>query len=412
MVAARTRRGAARFALACAMLVAGAVLAPAPAGAQEDAELESQRGRLEALQQKIQKRRAEAERLGRREKSVLGDLRQVERELEVTGRLLETLEGNIESHASQIEEVTRDLARTQDELVLKSQILARRLRSIYKLGRFGPFEVLLRSDSFAEALSRYKYLRMIAEQDGRLVEQIARLEARIQADRNRLESERSGLSETREARVEQAQTLTQAERERAQMLSRVKGQRSEQLEAAEALEAETEQIRQLLVALERRRAEREAEARRRASAAGRDLPEVAASTLTGEFGALDWPVEGQILARFGRARHPVYNTEIINNGIDIKAPRGTAVRAVEAGEVAYANWNGGYGLMVILDHDGGYYSLYAHLDRAQVAVGDQVAKGQAVGTVGESGSLVGPKLHFEIRQGGRAVDPIGWLRGR
>ena len=85
---------------------------------------------------------------------------------------------------------------------------------------------------------------------------------------------------------------------------------------------------------------------------------------------------------------------------------------MEAGEVVYADFNGGYGLMVILDHDGGDYSLYAHLDRATVSIGQQVDGGQAIGTVGESGSLVGPKLHFEIRQGGRAVDPIGWLRRR
>lgn len=394
--------------IALVVLLAGA----GPVRAQDEAEMESQRQRLEALQQEIQERRAEAERLGRREKNVLGDLLQVERERGVTERLIETLEGEIDTNSRRIEDVTRDLARAQDELAVQRQILGRRLRSIYKLGRFGAFEVLLRSDSFAEALSRYKYLRIIAGQDARLVDQIARLEAQIRADHSRLEAARSGLTETRESRVEQARTLAENERDRGRMLSRVKTERSAQLEAAEALEAETEQIRQLLVALERRRSEREAEARRRAAEVGGETPVASASTLTGDFGALDWPVDGQIVARFGRARHPVYNTEIINNGIDIVAARGTAVRAVEAGEVAYANWNGGYGLMVILDHDGGYYSLYAHLDRAHVGVGDQVAKSGAIGTVGETGSLVGPKLHFEIRKGGRAVDPIGWLKAR
>jgi septal ring factor EnvC (AmiA/AmiB activator) len=389
-----------------------AILAPAPARAQEEAEMESQKERLEALQREIRARRAEAVRLGQREKSVLGDLRHVERELSVTEQLIETLEDEIESNSDRIVGVTGDLARAQDELTVKRQILGRRLRSIYKLGRFGAFEVLLRSDSFAEALSRYKYLRLIAEQDARLLDQIARLEARIRADRNQLEVARNELSESRGERVEQAQSLSAAERARARMLTQVKSQRSEQLKAAEALEAETRRIQQLLVTLERRRAEREAEGRRRAVAAGRAAPEPATSTLTGDFGALDWPVAGQIVGRFGRARHPVYNTEIINNGIDIKAPRGTPIKAVEAGEVAYADWNGGYGLMVILDHDGGYYSLYAHLDRANVGVGDSVERRQAIGTVGESGSLVGPQLHFEIRQGGRAVDPIGWLKGR
>jgi murein DD-endopeptidase MepM/ murein hydrolase activator NlpD len=134
--------------------------------------------------------------------------------------------------------------------------------------------------------------------------------------------------------------------------------------------------------------------------------------LTGDLGTLDWPVDGEIVARFGRAVHPVYRTEVVNNGIDIAAPKGTPVRAVGAGEVVYADWNGGYGLMLILDHDGGYYSIYAHLERAAARVGQVVPKGATVGTVGESGSLAGPRLHFEIRQEGRAVDPIQWLRDR
>lgn len=196
------------------------------------------------------------------------------------------------------------------------------------------------------------------------------------------------------------------------MLQRVQAERSEQIRAAEALEAETRKIQELLAALERRRAEREA-ARRRAAATGR-APVAAprASTLTGDLGNLDWPVQGEIVGRFGRAVHPVYRTEIVNNGIDIVAPRGTPVRAVGAGEVAYADWNAGYGLMVILDHDGGYYSIYAHLESAGVAVGQRVGKGAVIGAVGESGSLTGPRLHFEIREGGQAVDPIAWLKDR
>ncbi|HUP19754.1 MAG TPA: peptidoglycan DD-metalloendopeptidase family protein [Gemmatimonadota bacterium] len=395
------------------LILALALLVPAAAAAQdEEAELRQQRQRLEELQEEIRRRRAEAQRLGREETSVVRELRQVERELTVTRDLIENLENEIEERAGQIQDVTRRLARAQDELAIKRQILARRLRSIYKLGRFGGFEILLRAGSFPEILSRYKYLRLVAEQDRRLVERIAGLEAGVRRDRARLERARSSLSEAREAHVEQAGTLSQTERDRERMLERVKSRRGEQEDAARELEEETRRIQSVLATLERRRAERETLARRAAEEAGRPAPAPAASTLTGDFGSLDWPVNGEILERFGRSRHAVYNTEVVNNGIDIRAPRGSPVRAVEEGEVVYADWNGGYGQMIILDHDGGYYSLYAHLDRFAVGIGQRVAKGASVGTVGETGSLVGPKLHFEIRQGGRAVDPIGWLRAR
>lgn len=399
--------------LAAAALLLALLAAAGPARAQdEQGELEAQRQRLERLQQEIRQKREEAARLGRRESGVLQELRRVENELGVTQELVTTLEDEIAERSREIESTTEELARAQDELAVKRQILARRLRTIYKLGRYGGFQILLMADSFAEILGRYKYLRMIAEQDQRLLSRIARLEETIRRNRTALEDARSGLSEAREDRVEQVQSLSVTERERERALNQVKSQRSEQLEAAAALEAETQRIQSLLATLERRRSEREELARREAEEAGRDAPAPTASTLTGDFGALNWPVDGEILERFGRSRHPVYNTEIVNNGIDIRAPRGTSVRAVESGEVVYADFNGGYGLMVILDHDGGDYSLYAHLDRASVSIGQEVALGQAIGTVGESGSLVGPKLHFEIRQAGRAVDPIGWLRRR
>ncbi len=380
--------------------------------AQEDGELEAQRQRLEEIQQEIKNKRAEAARLGEREKSVIRELRQVERELGVTEQLVATLGNEIESRGRQIEEVSRSLARAHDELALKRQVLARRLRAIYKLGRFGVIEILFRSDSFAEALSRYKYLRLIAEQDGRLLDRISRLEIRIKENLIALGRAREELDHARAARMRHAEELSATEGDRQRMLAVVKGRRSEQLRAAQALEEETSRIQQLLVVLERRRAEREAEARRLATAAGRRAPDPAASTLTADVGALAWPVEGEIIARFGRAVHPVYKTEVVNNGIDIRAPRGAPVRTVGAGEVAYVDWNGGYGLMVIVDHDGGYYSLYAHLDRADVTIGQQVGQRQVIGAVGETGSLVGAQLHFEIREGGRAIDPIAWLQKR
>jgi len=399
-----------RALLVAAVALAAALAAPRAAGAQE-AELEQQRQRLQELQREIERKRAEAARLGRTESSVLGELEEVERELGVTRRLISTLEEEISRRAAQIERSTRQLALAQDELSVKRQILARRLRSIYKFGRYGGFEILLMGDSFAEILGRYKMLRRIAEQDHRLVRRISSLEREIRIQRAQLEAASTDLTSAREQRVAQAQALSASERDRERMLQRVKGQRAEQLQAAEQLEEETRRIQGLLATLERRRTEREAIEREAAAEEGR-APEPVASTLTGAYGALDWPVDGEIIARFGRAVHPVYRTEVVNNGIDIRTARGTPVKAVEGGRVVYVDWNGGYGLTIILDHDGGYYSLYSHLDRSNVAINQQVARSQVVGTVGESGSLEGAKLHFEIRQGGRAIDPIGWLRRR
>ena len=155
-----------RFALLSAGLIVLAGGLPSAARAQnEESELEAQRERLESLQQEIRQKREEAARLGRRESSVIQELRRVENELGVTQELVTTLEDEIAERSREIETSSEQLARAQDELAVKRQLLARRLRTIYKLGRYGNFQILLMADSFAEILGRYKYLRLVAEQD-------------------------------------------------------------------------------------------------------------------------------------------------------------------------------------------------------------------------------------------------------
>ena len=126
-------------------------------------------------------------------------------------------------------------------------------------------------------------------------------------------------------------------------------------------------------------------------------------------GRLPRPAVGRIEERFGERRDPRYGSVTFHKGVDIRAPRGTKVRAVAAGRVVHARWLRGYGNLVILDHGGGYYTLMGHLDRMEVVEGDDVEAGEVVGLVGDTGSLKGAYLYFEIREGGRAVDPEAWF---
>jgi murein DD-endopeptidase MepM/ murein hydrolase activator NlpD len=108
--------------------------------------------------------------------------------------------------------------------------------------------------------------------------------------------------------------------------------------------------------------------------------------------------------------HPKYNTTTKNNGIDINGRYGDNVFAVAPGKVAYADRFMGYGNLVLIDHLDGYYSLYGHLSEILVRVGDEVSVGRIIGRVGESGSLSGPMLHFELRKNGKPVDPVAYLK--
>jgi len=127
---------------------------------------------------------------------------------------------------------------------------------------------------------------------------------------------------------------------------------------------------------------------------------------------LPWPLEGQVLTRFGTQRHPQFGTMVYRRGIEIQAHEGESVRAVQGGLVAYADWYKGYGKLMIIDHGGGFYTLYGNLSRLDLKKEDRVAGGQVLGLAGETGGTKGSKLYFEIRRNGEAQDPLAWLAKR
>jgi septal ring factor EnvC (AmiA/AmiB activator) len=134
--------------------------------------------------------------------------------------------------------------------------------------------------------------------------------------------------------------------------------------------------------------------------------------LTVKRGKIPWPVSGKIIQPFGRYKNPEFKEVVDNSGIQIQAPQGTPFRAVEGGIVRYADWFKGYGKLVILDHGAGYYSLYAQAAELNVSEGEKVVAGEVLGAVGDTGSLVGTSLYFEIRKNGVPQDPALWLKHR
>jgi len=125
---------------------------------------------------------------------------------------------------------------------------------------------------------------------------------------------------------------------------------------------------------------------------------------------LNMPVKGNIVSFFGPYHNPKFNVVNFNSGIVIQADRGEPIRAVHDGKVLYSSWFKGYGNIIIIDHGDSYYTVYAHAEELFAAKGARVEKGEVVATVGDTGSLIGPSLHFEVRHHGRPVDPLKWIK--
>jgi septal ring factor EnvC (AmiA/AmiB activator) len=127
-------------------------------------------------------------------------------------------------------------------------------------------------------------------------------------------------------------------------------------------------------------------------------------------GRLPVPVKGRFLNKFGRKRDKQYDTYIVYNGINIRSSRGTPVRSVFDGNVLYTGALEGYGNLIILGHDKDYHTLYGHLDEIVATVGKRVRPGQIIGRTGDTGSLVGEALYFEIRHKGKPIEPTAWFQ--
>ncbi|MGH7730194.1 MAG: murein hydrolase activator EnvC family protein [Candidatus Eiseniibacteriota bacterium] len=376
-------------------LLVGLVL-PATAGAQDS--LEAKRRELRLMEEQARANRARARELAGKETRALGQLRRTDRELRNTRSRLQTLSRRRRNLGQQLEMTRSDLQHSIQSLGGARERLRRRLRSIYKMGPARELEVMLSQQSFAQLMARWDFLLMVAEQDRQLVEDVRERKERVELLETRLQGHLGQIERTTRQTTSENQRLARLRDQRAGQVQSIQTQRQSYEAAAAELERSARQLQQLLVRLEQKRRTREVQ-----------------KPYSGDFargeGSLDWPVRGQVVGRFGRETHPRFGTTIQNNGLDIAAALGTPVQAVAKGSVEYTSEDfASYGPIVILNHGDGFFTLYAHLSDILVGVGQQVAAGQIVGRVGDTGSLKGPILHFEVRKGGTALNPEGWLR--
>ena len=370
--------------------------------AQADGEIEAQRRELDALKEELDQRRAKSQELKGKEKNLLGQLRETEKNLQLTMRYLNALQKRERALQGDLGDATSELARTAVQLESERRRLAWRLREIYKRGSAWELEQVLSSRSFGELVSRTYYLARIAKDDRSrmLLTQARRVE--VQDTKTRLEARKREIDRLQAETDRERRSLASLTGERRRLLQRIRSDAKSNEQAAAELERARKRVLSLIETLEKRRLARER------GAPSTDVP------LLGDFGKsrgrLPWPASGRLARGFGQQTNPRFGTTTFNSGIDIAATFGAAITAVSRGRVEYVNWLEGYGKCVILNHGGGYYTLYAHASEISAQVGKEVASGETIGRVGDTGSTSGTVLHFEIRRGKEALNPLEWFR--
>jgi murein hydrolase activator len=362
--------------------------------------IERERRTLDRLKDKIEEKRKRAEEAEKKRESVLQGIESLDERLIHHRQDHQDINKKLRQKDREIEEMTEQLVGLRAGMQSRRDAILARLRVQYMEGRFGYVKALLTADSYGDFQRRGQYLSAVSQKDYELLgtfrADMSRME---QAERQRAEA-RSGMVAYRHSIEKKLSDIRILQKEKKVYLAKITHQKDAYSRAVEELERSASRVDNLL---------HELETRRRAVAI---RPPTASPLPHGVRGALPWPTEGKVVSFFGRQKHPTFDTYVQRKGIEIRTTEGTLIHAVMAGNVVYADWLKGYGLVIILDHANGFFSLYAHASKILARVGEQVVQGQSIGETGDTGMIGENTLYFELREGAEPVDPLHWLARR
>lgn len=381
-------RGASRAARVLA--TAATVALAAPAGAQVDDDLERVREAIEESRERV----ATYE---REERGLLEALEAIERSERLLQREAERARRRAREARAALVRAEASAEEIESRLAELERAMAVRANALYRAGELGAVRLVFSAGDLRGFFRRVQTLRRLLRHDTDLVASHREQSRALAAARTRA-AEADAAARTAEAELARRTRELAVERERKRVLvARMRRSRTRERRALAELEVAARALEETVAAW----------------GGGAAAPAPAAPGGPGFAslqGVLPTPLEdGRLRGSFGRVVDPESRTATFRKGLTWKAPLGEAVRAVAAGRVRFAGPFRGYGNTVIVDHGDDYFTVSAHLARIDVELGDPVAAGEVVGAVGESGSLSGPKLYFEVRRGGEALDPGAWL---
>jgi len=377
------------MASACACVVAAAF-----AFAQTDDVSEKQK-ELDRIKKEIQQHREKSKQLGSQEQREVKKLQSLDKELDLGKQYIRKLSEQEDTIDHRIGELMTEIGGRQVELSQQEQTLGKRLREMYKQDPHYRWDILLGAKSMNEAVRRYQFMHLVAQQDAQMIGTYRESKKQLETESSRLSESMQQIAAVRADKEEETSNIEDSKKKRESMLVAIRSEKTKHIDAIADLEKAQAELQNLLDDLQRR------------GTAEKDLPP------SGEFASLKgrmlWPVSGKVIRGFGKHTHPKYGTVTMNNGVDISASAGAPIVAVAAGTVEFVDWIDAFGKCVILNHGGGYYTLYAHVADTNVAQGQKVGRGQVIAAVGDTGSLDGYVCHFEIRKARAALDPAEWL---
>ena len=363
-----------------------------------DDKIAQQKKQLLLLNKRIQYHTRELAEAKAKEKGYLRELSVFDHRVQQSEEQIALLDLQIEKNEQELKEIGESIKEHNNRIGALQAVLSKRCVVIYKYGGAADLNVMLSAADLAELNNLTYLMNRLSRQDEKDIEALETEKLALKSDELKLQQTRGQLAQRHKQRTREQQLNKQAGAHRRELLARVeKDKRIHEAAMRESEEAE-KALQKKIDEYIRKKALAAADGKGGSSAAYKG---------SGKF---DWPVpDRKVTSGFGMRVHPRFKTKRMHTGVDIASSTGTPVKTAGPGEVIFAGWMRGYGQVIIIDHGGGYATVYAHLSKIQVDEGDLVKKGAMIGKVGMTGVATGPHLHFEVRVNGEARNPLKYL---
>ncbi|WP_094230601.1 murein hydrolase activator EnvC family protein [Urinicoccus massiliensis] len=405
----------------CSLLILTSLAPGAVYASSKD--LQKAQDQKKAIQEQLNKKQSVINSTKAEVSSVAEEIKVLDLSITSASAELFSLMDNIKALEGDIAKAQKELDQAQAELKKSQDAFAQRIKVMYVKGDIGYLDVLLNSQDMESFLTNIELIKSINRQDRKLVAKIKTQVDIIRAKKEELTQKKSALEGQKAQVEEKKRALEEANQAKQNYMVNLKGDLSayeedydEMLKESKQLESRIQKIKndiqeQKRLAELKRKAQEKANKAKRAGVSGRvtELP-MASSPYVRSNKSLTWPVPGhsRISSPFGYRIHPVLGIQRFHSGIDIPAPVGTPIVAAKPGIVITASYMGSYGNVVMIDH-GDIVTVYGHNSVLKVSVGQQVSAGQVIALAGSTGRSTGPHCHFEVRVGGRPVNPLGFV---
>jgi septal ring factor EnvC (AmiA/AmiB activator) len=363
-------------------------------------EVIDRKGKLSDIDKKIKKEKKKIKKVEKEESTTTNQLNAIDKKLSKNRNELYSLNRRLKNLKKDVATANTQLDQINKDIIQRKELFSKRLIALYKYKRSGGIlRVIFSSHSYPELSQRTKFIKMILSSDIQIIDHFFKQLSLVKEKRETLQENQKSLEKVKNSILKKKSQIDDQKKKKTVLLKKIRNEKKTYQAAVKELEKASRELQSLIDRLQREIAGKKKHF----------IPEDA-KRFEALKGKLLFPLSGKIISFYGNHTDPQLNTVIFQKGIEISAKQGQEVSAIYEGTVLYADWFKGYGNIIIIDHGGSYYSLSAHVSKLLKSVGERVEAGEVIALAGDTGSLKGNCLYFELRHHGKPLNPLKWLQ--